>query len=94
MAAWGLLLPRSENTYAETNYTNPHAPSTFFSNGATTTFTYDNNGNTASTTGAATSILWDYKNRMISAWVSGATSTYADDHTVQRVRQTSTTTTT
>ena len=82
-------------TCAETNFSNPYAPSTFFSGTATTTFTYDNSGNIASTTGEATSsFLWDYKNRMISAWVSGATSTYAYDHTVQRVRQTSTTTTT
>jgi YD repeat-containing protein len=64
--------------YAETNYANPHALTGFFSGTATTTYAYDNNGNLASTTGAATSTYtWDYRNRMISAWVSGATSTYA-----------------
>jgi hypothetical protein len=35
---------------------------------------YDNNGNLLTLTGAATSTYtWDYRNRMISAWVSGAT---------------------
>jgi hypothetical protein len=45
--------------------------------------------------GAVTSpYSWDYRNRTISALVSGATTTYAYDHTVSRVRQTRTTTTT
>ena len=30
---------------------------------------------------------WDYRYRMIRAWVSGATSTYAYDHTTARMRQ-------
>ena len=76
------------HTYAETNYANPHAPTAFFSGSATTTYAYDANGNLTGTTGAATStFMWDYRNRMIAAWVSGATSTYAYDHTTARMRQ-------
>jgi YD repeat-containing protein len=81
-------------TYAETNYANPHALTGFFNGTVTTTYTYDSNGNVASTTGAATSTYtWDYRNRMISAWVSGGTSTYAYDHTIARMAQRTSTTT-
>jgi RHS repeat-associated protein len=82
-------------TYAETNYANPHAPTAFFNGVATTTYSYDNNGNLTGRTGAATSTyMWDYRNRMISAWVSGATSTYKYDHTIARMAQVTPTTTT
>jgi YD repeat-containing protein len=55
-------------TYAETNYANPHAPTAFFKGTATTTYSYDNNGNLTGRTGAATSTyMWDYRNRMTSA---------------------------
>ena len=75
-------------TYAETNYANPHALTAFFNGTATTTYAYDAIGNLATTTGAATSTFnWDYRNRMIRAWVAGATSTYAYDHTTARMRQ-------
>jgi RHS repeat-associated protein len=75
-------------TYAEVNYANPHAPTAYFNGIATTTYSYDNNGNLLTLTGAATSTYtWDYRNRMISAWVSGATSTYAYDHTIARMAQ-------
>jgi YD repeat-containing protein len=77
----------------KTNYANPHAPTSFFSGSATTTYAYNANGNLTGTTGAATSsFTWDYRNRMIAALVSGATTTYGYGETVQRVRQTSTTT--
>jgi hypothetical protein len=75
-------------TYAETNYANPHALTGYFNGSATTTYGYNAIGNLASTTGAATSTYtWDYRNRMLSAWVSGATSTYQYDHTIARMRQ-------
>src|SRR5262245_39244337 len=46
------------------------------------------NGKLATTSGASTStFMWDYKNRMLRAWVSGATSTYQYDHTIARMRQ-------
>jgi hypothetical protein len=55
---------------------------------ATMTYGYNAIGNLASTTGAATSTYtWDYRNRMIAAWVSGATSTHLYDHTIARMRQ-------
>jgi hypothetical protein len=44
--------------------------------------------------GAPIWTCYEYHIRMISAWVSGATTTYAYNHTVSRVRQTSSTTTT
>lgn len=76
----GLAVAGEKYTYAETGYANPHAPSTFFNGTATTTYAYDANGNLTGTTGASTStFMWDYRNRMIAAWVSGATSTYAYD---------------
>jgi RHS repeat-associated protein len=31
--------------------------------------------------------MWDYRDRMLSAWVSGATSTYQYDHTIAGMRQ-------
>jgi len=75
-------------------YANPHALTAYFNGVATTTSAYDNNGNLASTTGAATSTYtWDYRNRMISAWVAGATSTYVYDHTIARMAQRTSTTT-
>jgi hypothetical protein len=95
MAALGLAVLSERYTYAETNYAYPHALTGFFNGSATTTYAYDAIGNLATTTGASTSTFnWDYRNRMISAWVSGATTRYGYDETVQRVRQTSTTTTT
>ena len=75
-------------TYTETNYANPHALTGYFNGTATTTYAYDAIGNLATTTGAATSTFnWDYRNRMVRAWVAGATSTYQYDHTIARMRQ-------
>src|SRR5262245_16843530 len=36
---------------------------------------------------ATSTFMWDYKNRMLRAWVSGATSTYQYDHTIARMQQ-------
>jgi RHS repeat-associated protein len=73
---------------AERNYANPHALTAFFNGSATTTYSYDAIGNLATTTGAATStFMWDYRNRMLRAWVGGVTSTYQYDHTIARMRQ-------
>jgi len=81
-------------TYAETNYSNPHALTRYFNGTATTTYAHDNNANLLTLWGAATSTYtWDYRNRMISAWVSSATSTYACDHTIARMAQRASTTT-
>jgi YD repeat-containing protein len=76
MAALGLAVLAERYTYAETNYANPHALTGFFNGSATTTYAYDAIGNLATTSGAATSTFnWDYRNRMIRAWIAGATST-------------------
>ncbi len=82
--------PEGDNyAYAETDYANPHAPTGIYTNGATTTYAYDANGNLTGTTGAATSTyIWDYRNRMTQASTTGSISTYAYDHTTARMRQT------
>ncbi|WP_292530889.1 SpvB/TcaC N-terminal domain-containing protein [Methylocystis sp.] len=67
-------------TYAETNYSNPHAPTTI--NG--TTYSYDNNGNLISK--GSTGYAWDYRNRLLEAAAGNATSSYAYDHSNQRSR--------
>ncbi len=75
-------------TYAETGYTNPHAPTAI----GGTTLTYDTNGNV--TVNGQTAYTWDYRNRMTATGKGGATTTYAYDHTYERVKKVSTTTTT
>ena len=80
--------------YAETSYANPHALTSYFTGTATTTYTYDANGNLATTTGAATSTFgWDYRNRMTRASVMSGTSTYQYDHRIARMAQITPTTT-
>jgi uncharacterized protein RhaS with RHS repeats len=59
---------------------------------ATTTYTYDANGNVVQTGGW--SYMWDYLNRMLAAGYNNSTTTYAYDATGARVLQTSTTSTT
>jgi YD repeat-containing protein len=82
-------------TYAKANFSNPHAPTAFFNGSATTTYAYDANGNLTGSTGATTStFMWDYRNRMMAAWVSDATSTYKYDPTIARMAQITPTTTT
>jgi len=67
--------------YAGTGYANPHAPTSI----ASTTLTYDNNGN--ATNYGVWNYSWDYRNRMTQAATGTATSTYAYDYQNQRVKQ-------
>ncbi len=74
--------PAGAYAYAETNYVNPHAPTTI--NG--TSLGYDDNGNLTS---YGTDLYgWNYRNRMASSTVSGLGATYGYDHTNQRVSKT------
>lgn len=68
-------------TYAETNYANPHAPTSV--NGVT--YTYDNNGN-LSYDGTYT-YTWDYQNRLTAVGTGSGTTTYAYDHMGNRVKK-------
>jgi RHS repeat-associated protein len=61
-------------------------------NVATTTYTYDANGNV--TQAGGWSYVWDYLNRMLTSGYNNSTTTYAYDATGVRVLQTSTTSTT
>ena len=70
-------------TYAETSSTNPSAP-TAIGGGS---LTYDTNGNL--TAYNATKYTWDYRNRMTSTGNGSATTTYAYDHTFERVKKVS-----
>src|ERR1700680_3260630 len=44
--------------YAGTGYDNPHAPTSYFNGSATTTYTYDNNGNVPNA--GSWVYAWDY----------------------------------
>jgi RHS repeat-associated protein len=59
---------------------------------ATTTYTYDANGNLAQAGGW--NYVWDYLNRMLASGYNNSTTTYAYDPSDARVLQTSTTSTT
>lgn len=72
-------------TYNGTGYANPHAPTSVYANFATTTYTYDANGNV--TRAGTWNYVWDYRNRMIAAGNGSGTTTYAYDHNNQRVRK-------
>ncbi|KKW19790.1 MAG: YD repeat protein [Parcubacteria group bacterium GW2011_GWA2_51_10] len=78
--------------YAGTNYANPHAATQIGTTGATTTFTYDSNGNME--TGGIWTYGWDYRNRLTSAGDGTATTTFGYDYSGQRVFQTTASTTT
>ncbi len=78
--------------YEETLYANPHAPTAYFTNGATSTLAYDANGNLTNY-GTSTAYTYDYRNRMTATGIRGATTTYAYDHTTNRVRMTTPTAT-
>jgi len=60
---------------------------------ATTTYTYDNNGNLTNASGSIV-YTWDYRNELLTASSSGATSTYGYDYTTQRGKLVSGTSTT
>lgn len=71
------------------NYANPHAATKI---GSSVTYWYDKNGNLASTT-AGNRYTWNYRNEMTAAYVPGSgTTTFAYDHTGQRVKLGATTT--
>ncbi len=63
------------------SYANPHAATTI----AGVSHGYDNNGNLTSS--GSSTYGWDFKNRMLSNFVNGATSTYAYDQAGMRVLQ-------
>lgn len=80
----GSLLTKSDigsYTYAGTGRANPHAVTSL----AGTTYTYDNNGNVTSVGNKTFS--WNYRDRLTQVATGTATTTYAYDHTNQRVRQ-------
>ena len=69
-------------SYAETNYANPHAATSI----GGLSMVYDNNGNLTSVTNKG--YTWDYRNRLTAAGRTGsATTTFAYDHTVSRVKK-------
>jgi len=68
--------------YAGIDYANPHAATTI--NGVT--YTYDNNGNLA--TSSPNVYYWDYRDRMVKSSNGTATSTYAYDENNSRIRKT------
>lgn len=69
-----------------TNYANPDAPTSIGNGTATSTLTYDNNGNLLSD-GTLTNV-WDYLNELTQVGKGGATSTYAYDYAGNRVKTT------
>ncbi len=83
------------NTYAydEIGFANPHAPTSLGNGLSTSTLSYDVNGNLTHY-GTTTYHTWDYRNRLTALGRSGATSTYGYDHTVQRTRQSTASSTT
>jgi RHS repeat-associated protein len=68
--------------YAETGTTNPQAPTSIGS----ASLAYDANGNLLSY--ASSTYAWDWRNRLTTSTVSGATTTFAYDHTFERVKKT------
>jgi RHS repeat-associated protein len=75
--------PGSTYTYAGTGYANPHAVTQIAGTSGTTTYTYDNNGNT--TIAGAFRYTWDWRNRMTQAATGTATTTFGYDHNNDRV---------
>ncbi len=82
--------------YASTGYANPDAPTTIGNGLASTTLSYDNNGNLISAVIGATTTTYayDYLNRLASSTVGSATTTYGYDAFGSRVFQKSGNTTT
>lgn len=75
-----------------TNYANPDAVTAIGNGIATTTYSYDNNGNL--TSDGISNYVWDYLNRLSQVGKAGATSTYAYDYQGNRVQVTDPTGTT
>lgn len=83
--ALGNILSKSDQgtyAYSGSGYANPHALTSIATSGATTTLTYDNNGNLTQM-GPATH-AWLYSNRIGTSTVGSAVLTYAYDHTGER----------
>jgi len=76
------------------SYANPHAVTT----AGNKDYTYDENGNvtdiTSMTVAESKSFLWDYGNRLVTAVVNGAASSYAYDASGQRIKEVTPTDTT
>lgn len=79
---------QGEYTYSETGYATPHAVTDI----GGTSLTYDDNGNV--TVFGSSNYTWDYRNRLTQSDDGTSTSTYAYDHTVQRILKTVDTATT
>jgi RHS repeat-associated protein len=73
--------------YGGTGFPNPDAVTQISNGTATTTFTYDRNGNLLQARNAATTTtyVYDYANRLIAAGINGATSTFGYDALGNRV---------
>ena len=78
--------------YTQTGFANPDAPTAIGNNAATTTYSFDANGNAVQAGGW--NYMWDYLNRMLASGFGNSTTTYAYDAFGSRVLQTSTTSTT
>jgi RHS repeat-associated protein len=72
-------------------YTDPDAV-TKITNGTSTTFAYDNNGNLTNASSGFT-YAWDYNNRLMNVYGAGATSTYGYDYAGERASVTNGTST-
>lgn len=66
------------------NYANPHAVTAILGGSGSKTSTYDQNGNLLSD--GTFTYVWDYRNRLVQSGNGIATSTYAYDHDVNRVK--------
>lgn len=70
-------------SYAGTGYANPHAVTSIGDGMATTTYSYDNNGNL--TSAGAFAYTWDYRNRLTQVATGTATTTFGYDYNNDRV---------
>ncbi|MBI4087020.1 VCBS repeat-containing protein, partial [Candidatus Kaiserbacteria bacterium] len=86
----GMATSTATTTYAygETGYTNPHAPTAI----GAASLSYDQNGNL--TASSPWTYAFDYRNRMTTTGNGTATSTYAYDHTTERIKKTANSVTT
>jgi RHS repeat-associated protein len=82
--------------YGGTAFPNPDAVTAIGVGGATTTYTYDNNGNLTrvSSSATTTNYTYDYLNRMTAAGINNATTTFGYDANGQRISMTVGTTST
>jgi len=94
--SWGGSTVSSTFTYAGTDNANPHAVTQIATTGATTTYSYDQNGNLSQkvTDGVTTTFFWDYANRLTALGVNNSTTTYGYDAFGARVYQIASTTAT